>query len=171
MVEEALSVRSADRTQSLADDLRERLVAASARFSQIALELGKGLLYGVEVRRVGRQVQELASLALDQLPDPLPCANSSCPSPPSGPPPAWDTGPRASRSRTPWCWSNPPPPGMLPFPSFCRCWRATLRSCPSCEGLSGAPALHGAPIRIGALTRCSSNTRPRTPIAPSRWRT
>jgi hypothetical protein len=71
MVEEALSVRSADRTQSLADDLRERLVAASARFSQIALELGKGLLYGVEVRRVGRQVQELASLALDQLPDPL----------------------------------------------------------------------------------------------------
>jgi hypothetical protein len=58
MVEEALGIRSTDRTQSFADDLHECLVATSARFSQIALELGKGLLDRVEIRGVGRQVDE-----------------------------------------------------------------------------------------------------------------
>ena len=46
-------------------------MATSARFPEVALELRKGLLYGVEVRRVGRQVDQLASLAFDQFPDPL----------------------------------------------------------------------------------------------------
>jgi hypothetical protein len=31
--------------ESFADDLHERLVATSARFSQVALELTEGLLY------------------------------------------------------------------------------------------------------------------------------
>ena len=44
MVEEALGIRSADRTQGFADDLHERLVAMSTRFSQEALELTEGLL-------------------------------------------------------------------------------------------------------------------------------
>src|SRR5688500_7527847 len=71
MVEEAFGIRSADRTQSFANNVHKRLVATSARFSEVALELTEGLLYGVEVRRVGRQVDQLASLALDQLPYPL----------------------------------------------------------------------------------------------------
>src|SRR5215218_8566927 len=71
MFEEALRIRSSDRMESFADDLHKRLLATSARFSQIALELGEGLLYGVEIGRIGRQVDELASLPLDQLPDPL----------------------------------------------------------------------------------------------------
>jgi hypothetical protein len=57
MVEEALGIRSADRTQGFADDLHECLVATSTRFSEVALELTEGLLYGVEVRGgVRRQV-------------------------------------------------------------------------------------------------------------------
>src|SRR3712207_7773831 len=43
----------------------------STLFPYTTLFRSKGLLYGVEVRRVGRQVDQLASLALDQLPDPL----------------------------------------------------------------------------------------------------
>src|SRR5215207_1910371 len=71
MVEEALGIRSTDRTQSFADDLHECLVATSARFSQVALELTEGLLYGVDVWGVGRQVDQLAAPPFDQLPDPL----------------------------------------------------------------------------------------------------
>ena len=56
MVEEALGIRSTDRTQSFADDLHECLVATISRFSQVALELTEALLYLVEVLRVGRHV-------------------------------------------------------------------------------------------------------------------
>jgi hypothetical protein len=45
-----------------------------------------------------------------------------------------------------------------------------LCSCPSCGELSGAPALHEAPIRKGVPARCSSNTRPQTQSAPARSR-
>jgi hypothetical protein len=44
-------------------------LAANARRSEITLELGEGLLYGVVARRIGRQVDQLASLPFDQLPD------------------------------------------------------------------------------------------------------
>src|SRR5215213_4443335 len=72
MFEEALRIRNADRMQSFTDKLHECLLAASTRFSQIALELAEGLLYGIEVRRIGRQVDELASPPFDQFFNPLP---------------------------------------------------------------------------------------------------
>src|SRR5687767_3522954 len=45
-----------------------------------------------------------------------------------------------------------------------------LCSCPSCEELSDAPALHDAPIRRGVPAMCSTNTRPQTQSAPARSR-
>src|SRR5215207_312794 len=68
MFEEALDIRSSDRMESFADNLHECLLGTSTRFSQIALELAERLLYGVEVRRIGRQVDESSH--------PLPSINS-----------------------------------------------------------------------------------------------
>src|SRR5215203_4509438 len=49
--EEALHIGSSDRAQCFAYEIHKRLLATCARFSQIALELGESLLYGIEVRR------------------------------------------------------------------------------------------------------------------------
>jgi hypothetical protein len=47
----------------------ERLAGACLGLPQQRLELGERFPYGVEVRRVGRQVQKLAAPTLDQLPN------------------------------------------------------------------------------------------------------
>src|SRR5215203_4248538 len=51
--------------------LQQSLPSASLCFSQNALYLGDSLLDGIQVRRVGRQVQQLAARALDQFPYPI----------------------------------------------------------------------------------------------------
>jgi hypothetical protein len=61
-----------DRVQRPPHRLDQRLEGPGSRPSQRGLELGEGLLDGVEVRRVGRQVEQLAAPPLDQLPDPRP---------------------------------------------------------------------------------------------------
>src|SRR5215217_3256314 len=68
---EALGIRCTDRAECLTDDLHQHLSATSACVSEIALELGEGLLYGIEVGRIGWQVDKLTSLTFYEFPDPF----------------------------------------------------------------------------------------------------
>src|SRR5215218_189401 len=71
MPEVATCVFSANRPEGLFGGLEQRLKRPRLSPPQQGLLQGEGLLYGVEVRRVGWQQPQLAAPLLDQLPDPL----------------------------------------------------------------------------------------------------
>ena len=71
MPEEAVSVLGGDRVEGRAHRLDQSSPAPGRHLAQRRFDLGEGLFYGVEVRRVGRQVQQLAVPLLDQLLDPF----------------------------------------------------------------------------------------------------
>jgi hypothetical protein len=60
-----------ERLQRPAHRFDQRLAGARPGFAHQPLDLRERLLDGVEVRRVGRQVEDLAAAPLDDLPDPL----------------------------------------------------------------------------------------------------
>ena len=70
VAEEAAGVLDRDRRQRPVCGFEERPSRPRLRPPQQALDLGEGFLYGVEVRRVGREEQNLGPLLLDQLPHP-----------------------------------------------------------------------------------------------------
>ena len=53
VLEVALGIRYGDRAKCLADDLHQRILAASTCSPEVAFELGEGLLYGVEPGEYG----------------------------------------------------------------------------------------------------------------------
>lgn len=57
MSEKTLRILRGDRIERAAHRFDQRLPASALRFSQDAFYLGEGFLYGVEVGRVGRQVE------------------------------------------------------------------------------------------------------------------
>jgi len=71
MLEEASGIPSTDRRERLSYSLYQSLFAPSSYPAQKPLDLGKRFFYRVEVRRVGRQIEQLAASLLDQLPHPL----------------------------------------------------------------------------------------------------
>ena len=70
MLEELPSVACRHPVESSAHRLYERLAGTRPGPPQERLELGKRFFYGVEVRRVGRQVEKLAAPTFYELPDP-----------------------------------------------------------------------------------------------------
>src|SRR5215212_1851244 len=71
MVEEAPSIASRIRVKSSAHRFHERLAGARLGSAQQRLNLGERFFYGVEIGRVGRQVEQLAASLLDDLAYPL----------------------------------------------------------------------------------------------------
>jgi hypothetical protein len=69
MLEEAESIRGANRRDRRPKRLDQSRTGAGSCLSQQTLDLRKRLLYGVEVRRVGRQVDQFAAPRFEQLPD------------------------------------------------------------------------------------------------------
>ncbi len=67
MLEEAAGVTGGDRTQRPTDRLYQGFSGPSFGLTNEPLDLREGLLDGVKVRRVGRQVDEFAASLLDQL--------------------------------------------------------------------------------------------------------
>jgi hypothetical protein len=67
MLEETASVPSRDNIERSAHRVYQSLAGACLELPQRCLHFGKGLLYRVEIGRVGRQVGRLASPLLDQL--------------------------------------------------------------------------------------------------------
>lgn len=57
MSEKALRILRGDRIERAAHRFDQCLLASALRFSQDAFYLAEGFLYGVEVGRVGRQVE------------------------------------------------------------------------------------------------------------------
>src|SRR5215210_7698737 len=85
-----LRVPGRDRRERLAHSLhQEGFPSARRRLPQAPLHLAEGLLYGVEVGRVGRQEPQLPTPPLDQLAHPArlvrPEVVHHCPSPPPDP--------------------------------------------------------------------------------------
>src|SRR5215211_7688030 len=70
MLEEAPSVARRHRVERPTHRLYERLAGARPGSAQQRLELGEGFFDGVEIGRVGRQVQKLAAPPLDELAHP-----------------------------------------------------------------------------------------------------
>src|SRR5215204_6367274 len=70
VLEEPAGITSAHRRERFAHSLYERLAGARLGSTHESLDLAERLLDGVQVRRVGRQVQQLASPPLEEFPDP-----------------------------------------------------------------------------------------------------
>src|SRR5215204_1042544 len=70
VLEEPAGIPSAHRRERFAHSLYERLAGARLGSTHESLDLAERLLDGVQVRRVGRQVQQLASPPLEEFPDP-----------------------------------------------------------------------------------------------------
>jgi hypothetical protein len=68
--EETLCVQGRERRERSSHRLDQRFTGARFGFSQQPFDLGEGLLDGVEIRRVGRKVEELCSPTLDDLLNP-----------------------------------------------------------------------------------------------------
>ncbi len=71
MLEEATGVSGADRRQRQTDRLDQGFFRPGFSLTHESLDLREGLLNRVEIRRVGWQVEELATSLLDQLSYPL----------------------------------------------------------------------------------------------------
>jgi hypothetical protein len=71
VVEETLSILSRDHRDPPADGLNQCFPSSSFGLAHQSFDLGKSLLYGIEVRRIGWQVDELAASLLDELLNPL----------------------------------------------------------------------------------------------------
>src|SRR3712207_6809272 len=70
VLEEAASVARCQRLESSTDRLYECPASTCPGSPQERLELGERFFDGVEIGRVGRQVDELAAPLLDELPNP-----------------------------------------------------------------------------------------------------
>ena len=70
MLEEPPSVACRHHVESSAHHLYERLACTHPGPPQERLELGKRFFYGVEIGRVGRQVEKRAASLLDELAHP-----------------------------------------------------------------------------------------------------
>ena len=68
MLEVTLSVLGADRRKRFAQYIYQSVLRAGSGFAQHTLDLGESFFYRIEVRRVGRQVDQLATPPFDQLP-------------------------------------------------------------------------------------------------------
>ncbi len=66
MTEEASHVLGRDRVERLAHRFDQRLPALGLCLAQDAFYLAEGFLYGVQIRGVGRQVQQLAAPLFDE---------------------------------------------------------------------------------------------------------
>src|SRR3712207_3884768 len=71
MLEESTGVPGADHRQRQTDRLDQGFFRPGLSFTHEPLDLREGLLNRVEIRRVGWQVDELATSLLDQLSYPL----------------------------------------------------------------------------------------------------
>jgi hypothetical protein len=89
-LEDATSVSNRETIERSAHRFYQSLAGACLELPQCCLHFGKGLLYRVEIGRVGWQVQKLASLLLDQLLTLLPLCTerlsitTTCPGPSEG---------------------------------------------------------------------------------------
>ena len=72
MVEEPPRALSCDRRECLAHHLYQERVGTRLGTPQQPLDLREGLLYGVEVGRVGWQVEQLAASPFDEFLNPAP---------------------------------------------------------------------------------------------------
>src|SRR5215212_7532889 len=70
MLEEAPCIAGTHRLESSAQGFQQGFSGARPGLTHKSLELGEGLFYWVEVRRVGWQVEKLAASSFDELPDP-----------------------------------------------------------------------------------------------------
>src|SRR5215217_4085141 len=70
MLEVPSGFLGADRRERFAQYLYQSVLRAGSRLAQNALDLGERFLYRVVLRRVRRQVDQLATPTLDQLPHP-----------------------------------------------------------------------------------------------------
>jgi hypothetical protein len=71
VLEEVARVLNGNRRDRGADRLHERLPSPGLAFTKEALDLGEGFFDRVEVRGVGRQVQQLTTSPFDNLSYPL----------------------------------------------------------------------------------------------------
>jgi hypothetical protein len=71
VLEKATGVLGAERRDRRPDGLKQGFAATRLDLAYQVLYLAEGFLYGVEVRRVGRQVQKLAASPFDELSYPL----------------------------------------------------------------------------------------------------
>ena len=72
MLEEPAGFLGAERRDRRPEGLKQGFAATRLSFAHQPLDLAEGLLYGVEIRRVGRQVEKLAAPPFDELPYLLP---------------------------------------------------------------------------------------------------
>src|SRR3712207_3312509 len=112
VLEEAARVLGGDRRDRRADGLQERLPSPGLAFSKEALDLGEGFFDRIEVRGVGRQVQQLTAPPFDELSyppllPPLLYELRGCPAPRLGLCAAWEPGPAPRKLRRPRKWSRP----------------------------------------------------------------
>src|SRR5215210_3870528 len=70
MLEVTPGVVDADRRKRFAQHVYQSILGTGSCSAQNALDLGKRFLYRIEIRRVGRQVDQLATLLFDQFPHP-----------------------------------------------------------------------------------------------------
>src|SRR5215212_2557090 len=70
MLEEAPCIAGTHRLESSAQGFQQGFSGARPGLTHKSLELGEGLFYWVEVRRVGWQVEKLAASSFDELSDP-----------------------------------------------------------------------------------------------------
>src|SRR5215211_315220 len=109
MLEEPPSVACRHLVESSAHRLYERLAGTRPGPPQERLELGKRFFYGVEIGRVGWQVEKRAASLLDELAHPRTFVRG-CPSPLSAPASVREQGPAPHRPRRRPSWLHPPPP-------------------------------------------------------------
>ena len=67
MLEEATSVAGCDSIKRPAHRFDQSLAGACLKLPQRPFHFGEGLLDGIEIRRVGRQVEKVAASLLDHL--------------------------------------------------------------------------------------------------------
>ena len=169
VLKEAPGVTSADRRDRPSHRLYRSLAGPSLGFAQDTLDLGEGFFDGIEVRRVGRQVQELGSPLLDQLAYPLSLVGRAG-RPPRRPARLANSGRASSRRkpRTPRGRWRPPPPGTVPCPRP-SCSKAPWCSAPGCEAPNNRPFAQGATRRAApTAVRCWRPSRLRRPSASDR---
>ena len=71
MVEETTSVFSCDHGNPPANALNQSFLSSSFGHAHKCFDLAESLLYGIELRRIGRQIKQLSTSLLDELPNSL----------------------------------------------------------------------------------------------------
>jgi len=71
VVEETTGVFSCDHGNPLANGLNQSFLSSSFGLAHKCFDLAESLLYGIELRRIGRQIEQLTTSVLDELPNSL----------------------------------------------------------------------------------------------------